>query len=49
MFTLLAFAGSVPTAVLIEIVITTYVFKLLVAILDTPMIYWLTRERQPAA
>lgn len=45
-FTLLAFAGTVPTAVLIEIVITTYVFKLLVAVLDTPMIYWLTRERQ---
>ena len=42
-FTLLAFVGTVPGGVLIEIVITTYVFKLLVAVLDTPMIYLLTR------
>lgn len=44
-FTLLAFVGTVPGGVLIEIVVTTYVFKLLVAILDTPMIYLLTRRR----
>ncbi len=38
-FTLIAFMGVFPTAVMIEIVITTYILKWVVAIADTPFIY----------
>lgn len=38
-FTLAAFLGQVPPGVLVEIVITTYVLKALVAVLDTPLVY----------
>lgn len=38
-FTTLAFYGTYPTPVFISIVITTYVFKAGVALLDTPFIY----------
>ncbi|PIE71652.1 MAG: hypothetical protein CSA22_02170 [Deltaproteobacteria bacterium] len=39
LFSLIAFYGVFDTRVLIEIVITTYVFKWVVAVLDTPFIY----------
>lgn len=35
----LAFAGTVPSAVLINIIFTGYLVKLMVAVLDTPCIY----------
>lgn len=38
-FCLIAFYGLFPTPVLVEIVISTYVIKLLVAGLDTPFMY----------
>ncbi|MBI9102944.1 MAG: queuosine precursor transporter [Spirochaetales bacterium] len=38
-FTVIAFLGLFPTEVFIEILITTYIFKLIVAALDTPFLY----------
>ncbi|MCF6334488.1 MAG: queuosine precursor transporter [Spirochaetales bacterium] len=38
-FTLIAFWGVFETSVLIDIMITTYLLKWVVAILDTPFIY----------
>jgi len=38
-FTTLAFWGTYPTDVFISIVLTTYLFKAIVALLDTPFIY----------
>ncbi len=38
-FCLIAFWGLFPTSVLVEIVVSTYLVKLLVAALDTPFIY----------
>ncbi|MDC7227332.1 MAG: queuosine precursor transporter [Spirochaetales bacterium] len=38
-FTLIAFAGVFETAVLMEIMLTTYMFKWIVAAADTPFIY----------
>ena len=38
-FTLLAFAGTLPFTELIQIIITTYFLKLVVALIDTPFIY----------
>ncbi|POQ98463.1 hypothetical protein AU468_12785 [Alkalispirochaeta sphaeroplastigenens] len=38
-FTLIAFLGVFPAGVMVEIVITTYLFKLVVALLDTPFLY----------
>ncbi|MEX2443355.1 MAG: queuosine precursor transporter [Alkalispirochaeta sp.] len=38
-FTLVAFAGVFPGAVLIQIVVTTYLVKAVVAIADTPFLY----------
>jgi uncharacterized integral membrane protein (TIGR00697 family) len=39
-FTLVAFYGTVPTGVLGEIVLSTYVLKFIVAACDTPFVYW---------
>ena len=39
-FTTLAFWGTYPTNVFFSILITTYLFKAVVALLDTPFIYW---------
>ena len=38
-FTVGAFAGVLPPAVLVEIIFTTYLFKIVVAALDTPLVY----------
>ena len=38
-FTLIAFYGVVPIEEFLQILITTYVFKLIVAVFDTPFIY----------
>ncbi len=38
-FTFAAFAGTFPMGVLLEIVISTYLLKVIVAIVDTPFIY----------
>lgn len=45
-FTTLAFWGVYPTEVFVSILITTYVFKAIVALLDTPFIY-LARKIEP--
>ena len=39
-FTMLAFWGVYPQKVFWSILITTYLFKALVALLDTPFMYW---------
>ena len=38
-FTLIAFAGTMPFKELISLVLTTYILKAVVSILDTPVIY----------
>ncbi len=38
-FTLIAFLGVFPWSVLFQIMITTYLFKWIVAVLDTPFLY----------
>ena len=47
-FTIAAFLGVFPAQVLIEIVVTTYVLKAVVALADTPLVYlarsWQRRE-----
>ncbi len=45
-FTTLAFWGTYPTNVFISILVTTYLFKAIVAICDTPFIY-LARKIKP--
>ncbi len=45
-FTTLAFWGTYPTGVFFSILITTYLFKAVVALLDTPFIY-LARKIKP--
>ena len=42
-FTSIAFWGTYPTDVFFSIMITTYLFKAVVAILDTPFMYWARR------
>ena len=42
-FTLLAFAGVFELPVLLEIVLTTYLLKALVAVADTPLVYLASR------
>ena len=42
-FTTMAFWGVYPTNVFLSILITTYLFKAIVALLDTPFIYWARR------
>ncbi|MDA3850241.1 MAG: queuosine precursor transporter [Spirochaetaceae bacterium] len=50
-FTAIAFGGLLEWAIFWEIVITTYVLKVIVAILDTPLVYlanhWFTQSRIP--
>ena len=42
-FTVIAFAGVYPSAVLLEILFTTYILKLIVAVVDTPFLYLASR------
>lgn len=39
-FTIIAFYGSYPTNILFEIFATTFVLKWIVAVADTPFVYW---------
>ena len=39
-FVMIAFWGVFPNTVLWEIFLTTYVLKWIVALIDTPFIYW---------
>ena len=45
-FTFIAFWGVYPKHVFISILITTYLFKAIVALLDTPFMYW-SRNIEP--
>lgn len=40
LFTFIAFWGVYPIDVFLSILITTYLFKAVVAVLDTPFMYW---------
>ena len=42
-FTFIAFWGVYPAKVFLSILITTYLFKAIVALLDTPFMYWARR------
>lgn len=42
-FTLAAFAGVFPLSILLEILLTTYVLKVMVAAADTPLVYLAAR------
>jgi hypothetical protein len=39
-FCLVAFLGVFETPILIEIIITTYALKFIIALMDTPFVYW---------
>jgi hypothetical protein len=39
-FCTIAFWGEFPTNVFIEIIVTTYIFKWIIAAADTPFLYW---------
>lgn len=39
LFVTIAFAGTIPTDVLINTIVTLYVAKLIVAVVDTPLVY----------
>ena len=45
-FCVIAFWGKFPTNVFIEIVLTTYIFKWIIAAADTPFLYWAIRTRK---
>lgn len=48
LFTIVAFLGVFPRLILLEIVVTTYLFKAVVAVVDTPFLYlalWIRRNR----
>ena len=47
-FTFAAFIGVFPLSVVVQIFFTTYIMKWVVAVLDTPFIYWSKRMRQAA-
>lgn len=44
LFTIIAFWGIFPAATIGELIITTYIIKLIVAVLDTPFIYYIERK-----
>lgn len=44
LFTILAFYGVLPNKTLIEIFISTFVFKFIVALVDTPFFYYCTKK-----
>lgn len=46
LFTLLAFWGLFPVRVVLELILTTYIIKILISLLDTPFIY-LARRMTP--
>ena len=45
----IAFYGILPLTVVVEIMVTTYLFKVIVALLDTPFVYLLTRHKSSEA
>ncbi len=49
LFTELAFAGTFPQDAVIELIITTYAAKGIVAVCDTPFVYWATRIHAKSA
>lgn len=51
-FTVVAFLHVYPTEILIELILTTYIFKAIIACADTPFIYcarYLARKRQASS
>lgn len=47
LFTLLAFTGIFPFAIVLELILTTYFVKFLISILDTPFIYLARNMKKP--
>lgn len=45
-FCTIAFWGVFPTNVFIEITVTTYIFKWIIAAADTPFLYWAIRTKK---
>lgn len=43
LFIIIAFTGMVPVDVLVGIILTQYVFKLIIALVDTPFVYLLVK------
>ncbi len=43
LFTTVAFYGVLPNDIVLQIFFTTYAMKWMVAVLDTPVIYWAKR------
>lgn len=48
LFCIIAFYGVFPISVVRDILLTTYLFKVIVALLDTPFVYLLTKRATPA-
>jgi uncharacterized integral membrane protein (TIGR00697 family) len=48
-FVLIAFLGVFETSLLVEIFLTTYLFKFIVAAADTPFVYWGKRIQKKGA
>ncbi|MDZ5473509.1 queuosine precursor transporter [Bacillus sp. 31A1R] len=42
-FIFVAFYGTMPTAALLGLIVTQYIFKICAAIIDTPIVYWLVK------
>ncbi|MFE8701442.1 queuosine precursor transporter [Cytobacillus sp. FJAT-54145] len=42
-FIMVAFYGTMPMGALLAMILTQYVFKFIVAIIDTPLVYWFVK------
>ncbi len=45
-FTVIAFAGVIPVINMIELAITTLLFKVIIAVLDTPFLYYVSNLKE---
>ena len=45
-FVLIAFAGVIPAVNMVEMAITTIVFKIIIALLDTPFLYYVSNIKE---
>lgn len=48
-FITVAFYGTMPTSALLALIATQYIFKVFVAIIDTPLVYFLVMKTKAAA
>ena len=45
-FTLIAFAGVIPVINMVEMAVTTLIFKVIIALLDTPFLYYVSKYKK---